>query len=41
VFSVVVVAGDSFWRPPLVFGSIFIVVISCLEVWVVKVFRVF
>lgn len=27
VFMVVVV-GDSFWRPPLVFGSIFVVAIS-------------
>jgi len=40
VFYVVFVLGDSFWRPPLVFGSIFVVIVSCFEVWVVKVFKV-
>ena len=41
MFSLVFVAGDSVWRPSLVFESIFIVAISCFEVWVVKVFKVF
>ena len=31
MFFVVVVVGDSFWRLPLVFGSIFVVAVSSLK----------
>lgn len=34
-----VVVGDSFWRPSLLFGSIFVVAVSCLGLGI-KVFKV-
>jgi len=40
VFEVVVV-GDSLWRPPLFFGSTFVVAGSSLSVGFFRCFRVF
>jgi len=37
----VVVVGDSFWIPPLLFGSIFVVTLSCLSFGWLKCLRCF